>query len=147
LNLQAELKSEGKDVSIRKLCSILGTPRSTMYYKPVVNRKPIPVDVELQLEIYAIIQKYPEYGLRRIRVELYRRGGKWSGRKKIHRIIKRNHWQIRVKPKGHRPRAQGWAARPERPNQLWQIDATHIFTRDGWCHLVAIIDTLSGDMR
>jgi len=56
LTLQAELKSEGKEVSIRKLCSILGTPRSTMYYKPVANRKPIPVDVDLQLEIYAIIQ-------------------------------------------------------------------------------------------
>jgi hypothetical protein len=105
--MQVELKSEGKEVSIRKLCSILGTPRSTMYYKPVVNRKPIPVDVDLQLEIYAIIQKYPEYVLRRIRVELYRNGGKWFNRKKIHRIIKRNHWQIRVKPKGHRSRAQG----------------------------------------
>jgi len=107
LTLQAELKAEGKEVSIRKLCSILGTPRSTMYYKPVVNRKPIPVDVQLQLEIYAIIQEYPEYGLRRIRAELYLKGAKWSGRKKIHRIIKRNQWQIRVKPEGHRPRAQG----------------------------------------
>jgi len=62
-------------------------------------------------------------------------------RKKIHRILKRNNWQLRVRPKGHRPRAKGWAARPAGPNQLWQIDATHLFTRDGWCHLVAIIDT------
>ena len=106
MTLQAELKSEGKNVSIRTLCSILGTPRSTMYYKPVANRKTIPMDVELQLEIYAIIQKYPEYGLRRIRVALYRRGGKWFNRKKIHRIIKRNQWQIRVKPKGHSSRGR-----------------------------------------
>lgn len=45
MTLQAELSSEGKEVSIRKLCSILGTPRSTMYYRPVARRKPIVVDV------------------------------------------------------------------------------------------------------
>lgn len=141
MTLQAELHSEGKHISIRRLCSILGIPRSSMYYRPVAKRKPIPVDTELEVAMYAIIQEHHSYGLRRLRVQLYRNTGKWHNRKKIHRIIKRNQWQVRKKPKGNRPRAKGWAARPERPNQLWQIDATHLMTRNGWCHLVAIIDT------
>lgn len=141
MTLQTRLTAEGTKVSVRKVCSTLGVARSTLYYKPVTERKPIAVDIELQLAIYGIIQTYPWYGLRRIRVELYCRLGKWFNRKKIHRIIKRNQWQVWIKPKGNRPRAKGWAARPTHPNQLWQIDATHLFTRDGWCHLVAIIDT------
>ena len=55
-----------------------------MYYKPVANRNPIPMDVEPQFEIYAIIYEYPDCGLRRIRVELYRRGATGLNRKKIH---------------------------------------------------------------
>lgn len=106
MTLQSELKSEGKDVSIRTLCSILGIPRSTMYYKPVMNRKAIPEDGERQMEIYAIIQQYPAYALRRVRVELRRRGGKWPNRKKIHRIIKRNHWQNGNHIQGRHARAR-----------------------------------------
>jgi tetratricopeptide (TPR) repeat protein len=71
---------------------------------------------------------------------LYRALGQWINRKKIHRIIKLNNWQLRRRRKGNRPRARGWAARPDHPNELWEIDATHIMTEHGWCHLVAIID-------
>ena len=62
-------------------------------------------------------------------------------RKKIHRIVKLNGWQVRQRPQGHRPRVQGWASRATRPNERWAIDTTHLFTQqDGWCHLTAIID-------
>ena len=90
MTLQTELKSVGKAVSIRWLCSVLGMARSTLYYRPITRPKELPIGVQLQVDIYAIIQRYPCYGLRRIRVELYRRYGKWLNRKKIHRIIKRN---------------------------------------------------------
>ncbi len=90
MTLHTRLNAEGKKVSLRKVCSTLGVARSTMYYKPVAQRKAIAVDSELQLEICAIIQAYPWCGLRRIRVELYRKLGTWFNRKKIHRIIKRN---------------------------------------------------------
>jgi putative transposase len=62
-------------------------------------------------------------------------------RKKIHRILKLNQWQLRRRPQGHRPRVQGWASRATRPNERWAIDTTHLFCgRDGWCHLTALID-------
>jgi putative transposase len=62
-------------------------------------------------------------------------------RKKIHRILKLNLWQLRRRPQGHRPRVQGWASRATRPNERWAIDTTHLFCgRDGWCHLTALID-------
>jgi uncharacterized protein YpbB len=51
-----------------------------------------PVDLELQLQIYQIVQQHPTYGLRRIRAMLYRALGQWINRKKIHRIIKLNCW-------------------------------------------------------
>lgn len=139
--LQSELRSEGKDVSVRKICSVLGLPRSTFYYQTAATKEPRPVDRDLERKMRAIIEEHSTYGLRRIRAMLYRHTGQWVNRKKVHRIIKKNNWQIRQRRKGHRPRAKGWAARSVRPNQLWQIDLTHIMTTNGWCHLVAIIDT------
>ena len=62
-------------------------------------------------------------------------------RKKVHRIIKLNGWQVWRKPQGKRPRgAQGWSSRASKANERWAVDATHVFWgRDGWCHLTAII--------
>ena len=114
--MQSELQSEGRHASLRTICSVLGLPRSTFYYQSTVTETSRPVDLELQLEIYQIIKQHPTYGLRRIRVMLYRALGQWINRKKIHRIIKRNNWQIRRRRKGNRPRARGWAARPEHAN-------------------------------
>ena len=141
MSVQSELKSEGRHASLRTICSVLGLPRSTFYYQSTTTMRSWPVDIKLQLEIYQIIQLHPTYGLRRIRAMLYRALGQWVNRKKIHRIIKLNNWQIRRRRKGNRPRARGWAARPDHPDELWEIDATHIMTAHGWCHLVAIIDT------
>lgn len=62
-------------------------------------------------------------------------------RKKVHRIITLNGWQVRRKSQGKRPRAQGWPSRASKANERWAVDATHVFCgRDGWCHLTAIID-------
>lgn len=141
LTVQSELRSEGKHASLRTICSVLGVPRSTFYYRPSPTAVSRPVDLDLQKAMYQIIQQHPTYGLRRVRAMLYRELGQWVNRKRIHRIIKLNHWQIRRRRKGNRPRARGWAARPDHPNELWEIDATHIMTTRGWCHLVAIIDT------
>src|SRR5262249_8219659 len=83
----------------------------------------------------------PTYGLRRITAMVRRELRSAVNRKRIHRILKLNGWQIWQKPLGKRPRAKGWTSRASRPDERWAVDATHIFCgRDGWCHLTAIID-------
>jgi putative transposase len=76
-----------------------------------------------------------------ITARVRREAEKPVNRKKIHRILKLNQWQVRQRPQGQRPRVQGWASRATQPNERWAIDTTHLFCgRDGWCHLTAIID-------
>lgn len=99
------------------------------------------MDRELESCIRGIIDENPTYGLRLITAVVRNGYGIPANRKKIHRIIKRNSWQVQRKPKGHRPRAKGWVSRVATPDTRWAIDATHIFCgHDGWCHLTALID-------
>ena len=137
------MREEGRAVSIAKLCRWFGVPRSTFYYRPPVSAVPrVPViDEGLAAEIRTIIDAEPVAGLRMITARVRRKSVGPVNRKKIHRILKLNGWQVRQRPQGHRPRVQGWVSRASRPNERWAIDTTHLFTsRDGWCHLTAIID-------
>ena len=58
----------------------------------------------------------PAAGLRIITARVRRDAATPVNRKKIHRILKLNQWQVRQRPHGHRPRVQGWASRATRPN-------------------------------
>jgi putative transposase len=137
------MREEGKAVSIVQLCRWFGVPRSTFYYRPPVAMAPRPpgVDATLEARIRAIVETEPVAGLRMITARIRRDAAEPVNRKKIHRILKLNGWQVRQRPQGQRPRAQGWVSRATRPNERWAIDTTHLFCgRDGWCHLTAIID-------
>ena len=88
-----------------------------------------------------MIEANPTHGVRMITAVVRRKAKRPVNRKKVHRIIKLNGWQVWRKPQGKRPRAQGWTSRASKPNERWAVDATHVFCgRDGWCHLTAIID-------
>ena len=133
------MNEEGRQVSINQLCRWFGVPRSTFYYKAVV-RKRRPVDERLERKIWEIIQTEPSWGLRLITAVIRRDYGRYN-RKKIHRIIRLNNWQVVKKPKGHRPRVKGWGSRTSGIDERWSIDTTHILCgRDGWAHLTAVID-------
>lgn len=134
------MREEGHAVSITRLCRWFGVPRSSFYYEPT-GRRPVIVDQALVVEIRKVIDASPTYGVRRITAVIRRLLKAAINRKRVHRIIKLNGWQVSQKPRGQRPRAKGWISRAERPNQRWAIDATHVFCgKDGWCHLTAIID-------
>ena len=99
------------------------------------------IDVEICELIRAAIEESPTYGARMITAVVRRQAERPVNRKKVHRIIKLNGWQVCRKPHAKRPRAQGWPSRASKPNERWAVDATHVFCgRDGWCHLTAIID-------
>ena len=138
--MQSEMRAEGKEVSIAKLCRWFDVPRSTFYYEPR-TRKPAPIDAGLAVVIRKIIDENPAFGVRMITATARREVKGPVNRKKVRRIVRLNGWQVWRKPQGKRPRAQGWTSRATRPNERWAVDATHIFCgRDGWCHLTAIID-------
>ena len=141
LTLQSEMRAEGNEVSIARLCRWFGVPRSSFYYKP--ERSPLPpvIDAAICEQIRAVIEENPTHGVRMITAIVRRKAKQPVNRKKVHRIIKLNGWQVWRKPQGKRPRAQGWTSRSTKPNERWAVDATHVFCgRDGWCHLTAIID-------
>lgn len=99
------------------------------------------IDAEVCDLIRAAIEENPTHGVRMITAVVRRKAKQPVNRKKVHRIIKLNGWQVWRKPQGKRPRAQGWTSRSSKPNERWAVDATHVFCgRDGWCHLTAIID-------
>ena len=137
------MREEGNAVSIAKLCRWFDVARSTFYYRPPpagASRAPV-VDAVLATQIRTIIEAEPVAGLRMITARIRRDAATPVNRKKIHRILKLNQWQVRQRPQGQRPRVQGWASRATRPNERWAIDTTHLFCgRDGWCHLTALID-------
>ena len=71
-------------------------------------------------------------GLRMIVAPVRRKSAVAINRKKIHRILKLNGWQVRQRPQGHRLRVQSWISRAGRLNERWAIDMTHLFTsQDG----------------
>ena len=138
--VQGLMRAEGKVMSIAQLCHWFAVPRSTFYYRAERRRSPAldPLLVEL---VGRLIAQNPDYGVRRLTVLVRRELRAAVNRKKIHRILKANGWQVRQKPRGQRPRVQGWVSRVEHPNERWAIDVTHVFCgEDGWCHLTAIID-------
>lgn len=95
----------------------------------------------LETRIRSIIQTHPTYGLRRIWAHIRFGEHLNVNRKRIHRLIKKNNWQIQKKIKGHRPRVKAFPSRSDFPNQRWAIDATHAHCgKDGWCHILAVID-------
>ena len=45
------------------------------------------------------------------------------------------------RPKGMRPRVEGWNSKTTKPDVRWAVDMSHFMTRkDGWCHITAVID-------
>lgn len=138
--VQSQMQEEGKTVAIAQLCRWFDVPRSSFYYE-ARDRAPAVFDEALVVAIRQVIDAHPAYGVRLITATVRRQLAKAVNRKKVHRIIKANGWQVAQKPRGQRPRAKGWVSRAEKPNQRWAIDATHVMCgTDGWCHLTAIID-------
>jgi putative transposase len=130
------MSSEGKAVSIAQLCRWFGVSRSTFYYRPPTTAPRVPaLDPALVATIRTIIEAEPAAGLRMITARVRRASPVPINRKKVHRILKINGWQVRQRPRGQRPRVAGWTSRTTEPNVRWAIDTTHLFCGgDGWCH-------------
>ncbi|GMV83180.1 MAG: hypothetical protein AMXMBFR7_43640 [Planctomycetota bacterium] len=135
------LLEEGRDVSMTKLCRWLDVPRSTAYYQPR-QLEARPLDEALALVIYAVIQEFPAFGIRRVWAYLRFRL-KWAVNKKtVARIMRATGWTMKQRRVGGRPRTQSWRSVAQRPNERWATDIALVFcgARDGWCSFVPVLD-------
>ncbi len=139
MHVQSELAREGAKVSITKLCRWFGISRRSYYYKPKAGASRI--DEKKVERIKATIEEYPTYGYRRVALLT------GINKKAVQRILQLKGWQVKKRPKGHRPRARVMPSRSHAPDTRWAIDMTRVWCgMDGWSTLAAVIDTCTREV-
>ena len=113
------MRDEGQTVAIAKLCRWFGVPRSTFYYRrpPAPGPQVVVVDRVVEQTIRTIIDAEPTVGVRMITARVRRTSQTPVNKKKIHRIVKLNQWQVQRRESvplrdwtGYRPES-GWRTR------------------------------------
>ncbi len=147
------------DVPRKRVCDILGAPRSTIYAREAAagraeagivsafaKRGPkttIPDDVLLEL-IHEVIDEsaFSGEGHRKITAYLGRKKKVFVGRKRVLRIMRDNGLLAPQRIRGRRKsRPHDGSIIPDDPDLLWGTDATMGFTkRDGWVWVFGLLD-------
>ncbi len=129
--VQSEMKAEGKNISMKKLCRWLGVAKSSVYYRPsggkIGGKSSRPLNQALTEMIRRLIETNLTYGVRRITATIRKELQKAVNRRTVHRIIKANGWQVRQKLRGSKPRTKGMRSQTDSPNERWAIDAASTF--------------------
>jgi len=132
---------------ITRQCTLLELSRSGVYYTPVpVSAK----DLGLMRQIDEIHLRYPFYGSRKIRNELWKRGYD-IGRDKVGHLMRRMGIEaLYIKPRLSIKHPQHpiypYLLRGldiTRSNHVWSADITYIPMERGFCYLVAVMDWAS----
>jgi putative transposase len=137
----------GDKVSVARQCDLLDLSRSAIYYKPVpLSAK----EIELMRQIDEIHLRFPFYGSRKIRDELWSKGYD-VGRDKVRRLMRRMGIEaLYVKPKlsmSHPTHLKyPYLLRGldiKGANHVWAADICYLPMAKGFCYLVAIMDWTS----
>jgi len=127
--------------SERRICRVLGVPRSSLRSAPVEKRRRRPLDAVLVERIRELIAKHPTFGYRRLWALLRYAEGLLVNAKAVYRILKAKRWFVHQRTVTPRPRVQGRRSVAPASNVRWAMDLTHVYCgADGWGHLAAIID-------
>ena len=139
--------------SIRKVCATLGVPRSSYYQAALPTATQIG-DQEIGDQIEKIFREHrSRYGYRRIYQELKDRDIQCCP-DRVRRLLKERGLHA-LQPKSYVPKTSDGRAdkpsenlidgkpMPERPNQVFAGDITHIPTANGWLYLAVVIDLCS----
>jgi len=127
--------------SERRVCQVLGVSRSCARYIGREHAGHPAIDEELAELIKLLINRHPTYGYRFLWAMLRAQYGIRVNRKKVYRILKVKKWFVHQRQKTPRPRAQRLRSVASHSNERWAMDVTHVpCGRDGWAHLVAVID-------
>lgn len=139
---------EHPELAVSTQCSLIGLPRSTLYYE---SKPEDALNLEFMREIDEIYTEFPFYGYRKILHVLQRRGYEVN-HKRVARLMRE--MGIAAVSPARKPlglSAPGNVRYPyvlkgikvERVNQVWGADITYIRMRYGWMYLVAILDWYS----
>jgi putative transposase len=144
---RAMVERSGKDLSVRRQCTLLNLARSGVY-----RSKPVPAadDLALMRRIDELHLELPFYGSRRMMFELNKEGC-GVNRKRVRRLMRVMGIEALVPRPGTSKAAPGHRIYPyllrglaiTEPNHVWASDITYIPMAHGFLYLVAIIDWAS----
>lgn len=136
----------GKDLSVRRQCTLLNLARSGDRPKPITGAD----DLALMRRIDELHLELPFYGSRRMMVELNKEG-RGVNRKRVQRLMRVMGIEALVPRPGTSKAAPGHKIYPyllrglaiTEPNHVWASDITYVPMACGFLYLVAIIDWAS----
>ena len=144
---RALIEPEHPDLSVVRQCTLVGLPRSSLYYESSADNTE---NLHLMRLIDEQYTRTPFYGSPRMTIWL-RGQGHVVNHKRVARLMQLMGLQaIYPKPKSSVAQA-GHGVYPyllrnvtiERVNQVWSTDITYVRLQDGWIYLVAILDWFS----
>lgn len=130
-------------------CELLGVPRSSYYYKPVVRSKVVDEEREaVMAEVDRIHTEHPYYGARKISKDLAKAGYENWGRNRVAKLMD----DMRIFPVYPKPNLSKHTKQSAKfpyllkgkkiwlPNQVWAADITYVRLGTGHMYLTAFID-------
>ncbi len=145
------VREEHPEMSIEKLCELMGVSRSWYYERPPATEK-ARKDVVLRDAIERIVLEFPGYGYRRVTAALRREG--WDvNHKWVLRIMREESLLCQLKRR-FMPTTDSAHFFKRYPNlikdiridgldQVWIADITYIRLPTAFCYLAAILDAYS----
>ncbi len=137
------------DISLFRQAELLDISRSSIYYEPLAD----PEEIRIMNAIDEIFTKYPFYGHRRIKQDLWEDYEIWIGKKRTIALMKKMGLEaIYPKKKWHLSDPDQSASKfpyllsglsITESNQVWGTDITYVKLLKGFAYLVAIMDWYS----
>jgi putative transposase len=146
-----EVREQRPEMSIEKLCELMGVSRSWYYERPSATEK-AKKDVALRDAVEQIVLEFPGYGYRRVTAALRRAG--WAvNHKRVLRIMREESLLCQLKRR-FVPTTDSAHAFGRYPNlikdieidgldRVWMSDITYIRLPTTFCYLAAIMDAYS----
>ena len=149
----ARMLKQENSYPVGTACELLGLPRSTFYYQPVLAD-----ESQLETAIDEIAGQYPTYGTRRVTHQLRRTPYQMQvNRKRVHRIMLQKELLRPVKRRKKRttdsehpyPRYPNLVKDLEvvRPDQVWASDITYVRLKQDFVYLAIILDVFTRAIR
>lgn len=146
-----QVREEHPEMSIEKLCSLMGVSRS-WYYERSSGAERAKKDVALRDAIERIVLEFPGYGYRRVTAALRREG--WSvNHKRVLRVMREESLLCQLKRR-FVPTTNSAHSFRRYPNlikdigidaldQVWISDITYVRLPTTFCYLAAVLDAYS----
>ena len=147
-----QVREEHPEMSIERLCGLMGLSRSWYYARPAAAERKARKDVELRDAIERIVLEFPGYGYRRVTAALRREGWRVN-HKRVLRIMRQESLLCQLKRR-FVPTTDSAHAFARYPNlikdieiykldQVWISDITYVRLPTSFCYLAAILDAYS----